>query len=90
MNITLTEGNKVLTVTTWDRFYQAALRAGVIVDPIDELDAVNMAQDIARANGFELYEVPATPKSWFRGKGVRKSVNVWFEYVRAMGMTVRS
>jgi hypothetical protein len=90
MTITLTEGDKVLTVTTWDRFYQAALRAGVITDPIDELDAVNMAQGIARDNGFELYEVPATPKSWFAGKGVRKSVNVWFEYVRAMGMTVKS
>lgn len=91
MNTTLTEGGKALPpVTTWDRFYQAALRAQVIIDPLDELEAVNIAQGIARDNGFELYEVPATSNSWFRGKGARQPISVWFEYVRAMGMTVKS
>jgi len=90
MNTTLTLDAKVLTVTTWDRFFQAALIAGVIIDPIEPIDAVNMAQGIARDNGFELYEVPATPYSWSRGKGARKPINVWFDYVRAMGMTVKS
>jgi len=91
VDISLTEGgNPLPPQTTWDRFYQAALRAGAIENPIDELDAVNMVQELARQDGFELYEVPATRSSWQRGKGTRKSQQTWWDYLRRIGMTVRT
>lgn len=91
IDIPLTEGgNPLPQVTTWDRFYQAALRSGAVENPIDELDAVNMIQDLARQDGFEAYEVPATPRSWQRGKGTRKPQKLWWEYLRRIGMNVRT
>lgn len=93
MNITLTVGTAqglqpLPAVTTWDNFYQAALRAQIITNPIDELDAVNMAQELALADGFKLYKVPATPNHWFRGAGARKPQSLWLSYVCKMGMEV--
>ena len=91
IDIPLTEGGTPLPqVTTWDRFYQAAVRSGAIENPIDELDAVNMIQDLAREDGFEAYEVPATPRSWQRGRGTRKPQKLWWEYLRRIGMNVRT
>ena len=87
--VELTEGGKPLpSVTTWDRFYQAALRARIIVDPIHELVAVNMAQELALEDGFQLYAIPATENRWFRGAGTRKPQALWFSYLKRMGMQV--
>ncbi len=87
--VELTEGGKPLpSVTTWDRFYQAALRARIIVEPIYELVAVNMAQELALEDGFQLYAIPATESQWFRGKGARKPQALWFSYLTRMGLQV--
>ena len=92
ITITLTEGDKPLpNITTWDRFYQASLRAGLIVNPMDELDALLLAQKLTLEDGFQLKEVPATghyPMAWGAGTSARKSQTYWFSVVRRMGLEI--
>lgn len=79
-------------VTTWDRFYQAALRAQIIANPMDELDALLLAQELTAQDGIQLIKVPATgrpgPLTWGRGPMARQNQNYWFELINRMGMTL--
>lgn len=91
-NIILTEGDKPLpNITTWDRFYQASLRAGLIVNPMDEVDALLLAQELTLEDGFQLKEVPATgryPMTWGAGTSARKPQTYWFSVVSRMAMEI--
>ena len=94
-NLTIGTANGIQAlpqVTTWDRFYQAALRAQIIANPMDELDALLLAQELAAQDGIQLMQVPATGRSgpfmWGRGASARKNQTYWFELMNRMGMTL--